>query len=97
MVQCIVVGIAQGNGVVVVVAIHKGHDARAIGQHKAQCLFKKDTRSFYGMAVKHSMRQTNGLVFRNGCVVGSLGIAMHNFNSATIWIANDNDSSAGRI
>jgi hypothetical protein len=81
VVERIVVRVAKGDAVVVAVAAHEGHDAGAIGQYKAQGLFKKDTCGFNRMAVQHSMRQSKGLILRDGCIVCTLCIAMHNFSA----------------
>jgi len=82
---------------VIVVAIHKSHDAGSIGQYKTKGLLKKFTRFFDGVAVEHSMRQANRPILRNRHIVRPLRITVNNFDSAAIWIANDHHLAAHRV
>ena len=58
VVQRVVVGVAERDAVVVAVAVHEGHDPRAVGQREAQRLLEEALRRGDVVAVEHHMRQT---------------------------------------
>jgi hypothetical protein len=97
VVQRIVVGVTECQRVVIHIAVHEGHDLRAVGKHEAKRVFEKCLRGRNGVAIEHRVCETHRLVGRRWRIGCATCIAVHDLEAATVGVTNHDRAATGGI